>query len=182
MHVAGGDNRLVKLLSQPHNLPVNLHDILHGVDIRHPLRLDHKAVVAKWLYFQIVIKTHQSGDLRVGLFLQKRPVKLPRLAGAPQNQAFPVLRKQALGNPRSSGKISQMGLGHQPVKIHAPHIVLRQNDRMVGRQLFDDVGTRLPSGIDLCKGSDAFFCHHGNQLHENLRCRLRVVHRSVMIL
>ena len=182
MHVAGSGDRLVELLSQPYNLPVDLHDILHGIYIRHPLRLNHKAVVAKRLYFQIVIKIHKPCDLRVGLFLQKRPVKLPRLAGAPQNQPLPVLRKQALGNPRSSGKISQMGLRYQTVKVHTPHIVLRENDRMVGRQLSDNIGTRFPSGIDLCKGCNSFLCHHGNQLHEDFRRRLRVVHRPMVVL
>ncbi len=182
MHVTGGDNRLVKLLSKPHNLPVNLHDILHGVDIRHPLRLDHKAVVAKRLYFQIVIKIDKSCDLRVGLFLQKRTVKLPRLAGAPQNQPLPVLRKQALGNPRPPRKVGQMGLRHKPVKIHAPHIVLRQNNCVVGRQFFDDIGTCLSSGVDLRQCGNPFLRHHGNQLHENLRRRLRVVHRPVVVL
>ncbi len=149
MYVAGGHNKLVKLLSQPHNLPVDLLYVLHGGNVRCPLRLDHKPVVAKRLDFQIIIKIHKPCYLRVGLLLQKRPVKLSRLAGASQNQSLPVLRKKALWYSGSSGKIRQVGLRHQTVQIHAAHIVFRQNDRMIGRQLFDDIGTGLSPLVDL---------------------------------
>ena len=182
MHVTGGGHRLVKLLSQPHNLPVDLLNIIHGRDIRRPLRLNHKVVVPQRLYFQIIIEIHKPRNLCIGFFLQKRPVKLPRLTGAPQNQPLPVLRKQALRNPRSSRKVGQMGLRHETVKVHAPHIVLRQNDRVVGRQLFDNIGTCLPPRIHLCKRMDPLLSHHGNQLHKNFRRGLRIIHRPVMVL
>ncbi len=141
MHVTGSRHRLVELFPQPHDLPVDLHDIFHGIYILHPLGLDHELVVAKRLDLQIIIEIHKSGDLRIRLPLQKRTIKLPRLAGAAHDQPFPVLIQKALRNPRPSGKISQMGQGDQPIQVHPSHIVFGQDDAVIGGQFLYNAGT-----------------------------------------
>ena len=109
MYVTSSRHRLVELLPQPHDLPVDLHDIFHGIYILHPLGLDHEPVVTQRLNLQIIIEIHKSGNLRIRLPLKKRTIKLSRLAGAAHDQTFPVLIQKTLRNPRPSGKISQMG-------------------------------------------------------------------------
>ena len=70
MHITGGHHRLMKLLSQFHNAPVHILNILQGLDAAHPFRRNHKFIVPHRLDLQIVIKIYNSGYLHITLAVQ----------------------------------------------------------------------------------------------------------------
>ena len=91
MHVAGCHHRFVKLLAQLYDLTVDCFDIFHRIDVGKLLGFDHVPVISKRLNLQVIIKAHESGDFRVRLSVKQRAVQFSGLAGASENQSFPVL-------------------------------------------------------------------------------------------
>ena len=83
MNVAGRHNGLSEFLTQRHNPPVHVHNILPAVNGGYFFRGNHKLIVSHRLDFQIIVKIYNPCDFRIRLSVQKRPVKLPGLAGAP---------------------------------------------------------------------------------------------------
>ena len=77
MNVAGSHHRLMKLLSQLHNLPVHVPDVFHGINIPDLFGSDHKFIIPARLYFQVVIKIDKSCNLHIALTVQQGTVKLP---------------------------------------------------------------------------------------------------------
>ncbi len=182
MHVAGSHHRLPELLSQFHNTAVDILNILHGADTAHPVRGNHKFIVSQRLKFQIIVKIHNPCNLHFTLLIQQRPVQLPCLTGAAQNQPVPVLHNQALGNSGMSSRIiGQMGLRHQPVKIDPSQVVFRQNDGMVGGKLFDQIHAGRPQFVQLRQVVNPPAFQHLNQLQENPCGAFRIIHCPVMI-
>ena len=183
MHITGGHHRLVELLSQRNNPPVDIPDILLGLDIPELLRLDHERVVPHRLNLQIIIEIHQSGDLDIRLPVQERPVQLPRLAGAAQDQPFPVLFHEALGYPWHLLKIGQMGLADQPIQVDAAQVIFRQNDGMISKQLLNKIHAVFSHIIQGGKRCNLMLVRqHFDKFNKNVRCALRVIHRPVMAL
>ena len=80
MHIAGRTHRLVKLLAEGNDLPVDIHQVIHRLH-RALLIPQHKHVVSERLDLQIVIKLHELRKLRIRHAPQDRLIKLPRLAG-----------------------------------------------------------------------------------------------------
>ena len=62
MDITGSHNRLVELLSQLHDLFVDLDQVFLGVDGIVLLILDHEHIVPKRLDFQIIVKAYQPCD------------------------------------------------------------------------------------------------------------------------
>ena len=80
MNVAGSTDRFSELVSQFHDLLVNVDQIL--LRIHSALFIpEHKAVVAQRLNFQVVIEPDQSGDLRIGPAPKQCLIQFPRLTG-----------------------------------------------------------------------------------------------------
>ncbi len=147
MYVAGGNHRLVELLSQLHDPFVDVLDVLKGMYVSYPLRRNHEFVVAHRLNLQIVIEIYDSGYLHIALSVQQSSIKLSRLACAAQNQPLPVLLHQTLGQSGMPAMIvSQMGLGHNPIEIDSAQIIFCQNDGMVGGKLL----CQLHIGLSQC--------------------------------
>ena len=80
MHIAGRTHRLVKLLAEGSDLPIDIHQVIHRLH-RALLIPQHKHVVSERLDLQIVIKLHELRKLRIRHAPQDRLIKLPRLAG-----------------------------------------------------------------------------------------------------
>ena len=148
MNVAGGADRLVKLLSKLHNPLIQINQILAGLH-RALLVPQHKFIVAKRLNLQVIIEIHNLVNLGVGTAPKQRLEQFPRLAGRADNQPFPVLVQHAFRDSGPSGVVVQMGHGHQTVEIHPSHIVLRQDDNVVGGQLLDAVRIQGAQLIEL---------------------------------
>ena len=91
MHVTGSHDRLVELFTKAHDLPVQIHDIFHGINRSYLVTFYHKGIVPKWLDFQIIIEIHNLRNRLIRLSIQKCPVKLPGFTGASHDQSFPVL-------------------------------------------------------------------------------------------
>ena len=65
MDVTGSHYRLIKRLSQLHNLPVDFLKVflcLNIITVRIP---EHKGVVSNGLDFQIIIEIYDSGNLSI---------------------------------------------------------------------------------------------------------------------
>ena len=62
MHVAGGNHRLIELLTQAYDLTVDLLKILLGLYFADLLAVDHKGIVSKRLDFQIIIVIYNPCD------------------------------------------------------------------------------------------------------------------------
>jgi len=108
MYITGSHYGLVELFSQLHDPAVDILDILYGIDRPDFLRSDHELIVATGLDLQVIIEFYQPGDLRIRLPIKQCPVQFSRLTGASQDQTFPVLHHQTLGNPGMLVKIGQM--------------------------------------------------------------------------
>ena len=91
MHVTGSHDRFVELFAKMHDLPVQIHDIFHGIDGSHLVTFYHKSIISKRLDFQIIIEIHDLCDGLIRLSIQKCPVKLSGFAGASHDQSFPML-------------------------------------------------------------------------------------------
>ena len=181
MYVAGGYHRLIVLLSQLHDPPVDVLNILDGIDQTDFFIVDHEGVVSRGLDLQIIIKIHNPRDIRLALFIQQGAVQLSRLAGASQDQPLPALLQEAFGNSGPFRIIVQMGLGNQPVQVHAPRVVLRQDDGMVGGKAFDDVRVGIAQRVHFFQGVPSVLLQHFTEADENLRRGLRIIHRSVVV-
>ena len=73
MHIAGSADRLIKLLTEGHDLPVDVHQVIHRPH-RALLISQHKHVVSERLDLQIVIKLHELRKLRIRHTAQDRLV------------------------------------------------------------------------------------------------------------
>ena len=181
MHITGGNHRFLELFSQLHNLPVKVLNIFLRLHRLHLFRCNHKFIVSHRLDFQIVIEIHQPRNLRVGGTVQQCPVQLSRLTGTAQKKSLPVFHKETLGHTGTPVVIGEMGLRNQPVQVHPPDVVLRQNDGVIGSHLLNDVRVGLPHGVDFCQSIRPLLQEHLAQFNENLRGTFRIVHRTMMI-
>ena len=181
MNVTGCNDRLVELLAELDDPPVDLLYVLDGINAPDLLRGDHELIVPAGLYLKVIIEIYQSGNLHIALSVQKRTVKLSRLAGAAEDQPLPILHHKALRYPRMTVEIGQMRLRNQAVQVDSPEIVLGKNDRVVGRQLSDQVHARRAHRIHLTECGNFLLRKHLDKLDKNPRCTLRVIHRPVMI-
>ena len=64
MHIAGRTHRLVKLLAEGNDLPVDIHQIIHCIH-RALLIPQHKHVVSQRLDLQIIVELHDLRKLHV---------------------------------------------------------------------------------------------------------------------
>ena len=74
-----------------------------------------------------------------------------------------------------------MGLGNQPVQVYPSGVVLCQNDGMVGGKALNDVRVGIAQRVHLFQGILSVLMKHPAEADKNLRRRLRVVHRPVMV-
>ena len=80
MHIAGRTHRLVKLLAEGNDLPIDIHQVIHRLH-RALLIPQHKHVVSKRLDLQIIVELHDLRKLHIRDTAQDRLIKLTRLAG-----------------------------------------------------------------------------------------------------
>ena len=97
MHVAGRHNGLAQFVRNRNDLSVDIFNILHTGDfikflvlfgifgVRVGMRRNHKAVVARRLNFQIIVKRGDFQNFLFGAFLQNRAIQFPRLARRADN-------------------------------------------------------------------------------------------------
>ena len=99
MHIAGRTHRLVKLLAEGNDLPVDIHQVIHRLH-RALLIPQHKHVVSKGLDLQIIVELHELRKLCIRYTPQDRLIKLSRLAGRSDDQPLPVLVQHTFRDPR----------------------------------------------------------------------------------
>ena len=153
MDVAGGDHRLVQVLAQLDDGPV---EVLDPLDAVHPAFPDHILVVAQGLDLQQVVVGGDLFQLLVGAALHHGPVQLTGFAGRGDDQPFPVLVQQAAGHPRLFEKVIQMGPADDLVQVFQPGLVLDQQDDVV--ILFaQHLPVAAQSGVDAPDVGDLLF-------------------------
>ena len=172
MHVAGGADRLPELLAEPHDLPVDLPEILLHMHAA-PRLPEEIVVVARGLDLQIIVVIHDPGDLRVALSGKDRRIELPCRAGRAQDQAVAVLVEQALRYPRAQLEIVQMRLRDQGVEISAPGLIFREKDRVIILAVPDAVRRDRTGAVEIRKGLDSLPIHQIQQLQIHQRHALR---------
>ena len=99
MHIAGRTHRLVKLLTEGNDLPVDVHQVIHRLH-RALLIPQHKHVVSKGLDLQIIVEFHELRKLCIRYTAQDCLIKLSRLAGRSDDQPLPVLVQHTFRDPR----------------------------------------------------------------------------------
>ena len=107
MHITGRADRLVELLAEGDDLPVDVHEIIHRL-YRALLVPQHEHVVSERLDLQIIVEFYDLRKLRIRNPAEDRLVKLSRLTGRADDQTFPVLIQHTLRDPRSSREILQV--------------------------------------------------------------------------
>ena len=73
MHIAGRTHRLVKLLAEGNDLPVDIHQVIHCLH-RALLIPQHKHVVSQRLDLQIIVELHDLRKLCIRYTPQDRLV------------------------------------------------------------------------------------------------------------
>ena len=69
MYITGCHYRFIKPFSKRNDPAVYISDILFTVYISDSVTLDHKTVIPKGLYFQIIIEIHDSCNPFLRLFV-----------------------------------------------------------------------------------------------------------------
>ena len=152
MHITGGDHRLIILFSQRHNPFIHFLNIFDGIYIPDLFLIDHEFIISGRLYFQIIIKIHYPGYIRIAFFVQQGPVQLPGLTGTAEYQPFPAFLEQALWHAGPLRIIGQVGFRYQFIQIHSPRIVFSQNNSMIGRQFFYNIRIGISQGVHFGQG------------------------------
>ena len=75
-----------------------------------------------------------------------------------------------------------MGMGNQPIQVDPPHIVGRQDDGVMGRELLDIVCRAASQSVYLIQRLDAAIPKHLDKLHKNLSRTGGIIHGPVVIL
>ena len=182
MHITGSHYRLIKLLSQLNDLLIDLNQVFLRVDGIILLILDHKPVISQRLDLQIIIKIHQSCDLRLRCIPKQCLVKLTGLAGASNEQSIPVCFKYTLGNSWLMVKIFDMGLAYQLVQIDPACFITHKDHGMISRQLFDGIRRNLSLFIQLIHIKNISFPAHFHKFLENTCRTLCIIHCSVVMI
>ncbi len=138
-------------------------------------------VVPQGLDLIIIIKIRQLRDGLLGFLIQDRLKQFSGLAGASDDQPFPVLVQQAFRNPGPTGKIFQVGGRDQLVQVITADVIFHQDDNMVGGELADRILVGISKLVDAFQGGNVSVFEHLHELYKNLCRSSRVVHRPVMI-
>ena len=180
MHVAGSAYQLIKLHAKFNNPLIDFYQVVFRLH-RALLVPEHEGVVAKRLYLQIIVEIHKPCNLSVRRAAQQRLVQFPGLAGRADDQAFPVLIKDTLGDPGPSGIIFQVGPAHQTVEVDTSDIILGKDDYMVGGQLADGIGIHCAHSVKALQVGNAPVPEHPDKRGEYLsRCPC-IIHCPVMV-
>ena len=148
--VAGSDHRLAQLLAQRHDAPVEVPQLLLAFRQSLP---EHEGVIADRLNFQIIVEGRDALDLLVGPVGGHGPEQLARLAGAADNQPFPVLLDIETGHVGVAVEIADVAVGDQVVQVLHALLGLAQKDDMIALAhalSFDDL-------IQILQGIRALF-------------------------
>ena len=105
MNITGGHNRLIQLVRQIDNLPV---DILQLFVARYLSRIDEKTVIGKGLYFQIIIWIRYPKELLFFLSLENCTVNLTGFTSASQDKTLSVFCQNGFWYSRPFIEIFQM--------------------------------------------------------------------------
>ena len=181
MHITGSKHRLVQLLSQFDNLPVQILQIFFRLDVFSVFLTDHKCIIADWLNLQIIIKVRNTNNFLFCFSFQNCLEQFSRFTGRSQNQSLPVLLYGTLRDTGSSVVILQMRPGYQTVQIDSSNLILCQNNGMIGRKLLDLFQRSASQLIDAVQVKDILFCQHLYKFQKNLCCTFRIVHCTVMV-
>ena len=128
MNVACRRNRLASEPANLANFPVQFLKFLFSGDFAIT---NQKFIVSARLYLKIVIERCDLQQIIHFCAIEHRPVQLSRLAGGPQNQAFPEFDQCRTGNSGCAVKVLDMGQRNQSVQIPKPNHILSQQDNVV---------------------------------------------------
>ena len=141
MHVAGGADGLVQLLAQLDDGAVEVPQFLFGSHI--PIA-QHEHIIADGLDLQIIVKRGDPPQFRPVLVIRHRPEELAGFAGRADEQPLPVRHQFRLGNDGHPLEILQVGGGDQLIQVLETHLVLGDDDDMLGETVgFAALGTQL---------------------------------------
>ena len=153
MHVTGGNDRLVQILTQLDDGAVELLDPLLAVHLAVPhhigvvaQRLDLKDIVVGGDFFQFLV----AGAVHDGA------IQLACLTGAGEQQAVTVLVQQAAGHAGLFEEVVDVRLADDFVQVLQTHLVFDQNDEMVVF-LFQHLTVAAKTGVDFADLRYLFF-------------------------
>ena len=175
--VAGRHHRDAELVAQ---LDDRLVEILQLGGRLDGAIFHHEGVVADRLHLQIVVEAGDAGKLLPALARHNGAKQLACLAGAADQQPFPVLDQLALGDERVLFKVFEVGHRHQLVEVFEPHLVFDQQDQVMGFELprvrADQRGVDLLDAVDVV--SLPHILHHAE---EDFGQRLGIVAGAVVV-
>ena len=92
-----------------------------------------------------------------------------------------MLHEKALGDSRFFEEIFEVGVADHGIQIHSSCIVLCQKHAVMCSQPLYDIRIAVTERVDLLKGIRASLLQHRQELSEDPRRTLRVIHRAVMV-
>ena len=108
MNITGCHYRFMELLPQLDNPSVQIPQIFFRCYIIPVFIPNHKHIIADGLYLQIVIKFHQTGNLRIRCISDNSLKQFTCFAGRTDHQTLLILQIYTFGNSRTSVIIIQM--------------------------------------------------------------------------
>ena len=127
MDVTGGDNGLIKLLTEAHYAPVELTKLLL-VFCSGVFPLQHKAVVADRLNLKIVVKLRKTAQLKPASVVCYKAEYLARFTCRTDYKPLPVLHKQTFRHDWIPSEILQMALCNDFIQIFYACLVFYKDD------------------------------------------------------
>ncbi len=121
MHVAGGNNRLIRLAA---DLEYAAVIVLQNGDIADNTVINKKAVIAQGLNFKIIVERRYAAKLGIARSVHDSAIQFTHSAGRAYEQAIAVLNEQALGHGRGLVEIFKIRLRYELIKVFKADLIL----------------------------------------------------------
>ena len=180
VNIAGGNHRFAQLLSQPHNGPVKVSQILI---VFHRALGDHKPVVTNGLNLQKVIKARNPQQFVPTAVVHHSPEQLAGFTGGAHKDTLPPFDQLTLGDTGHTLIVFQMGIGDQPVEIPEARIILCVENNMPCLQRRNFIaGLHAGHGlVDLRHTCNALLLQHLEEPFQHIANRHGIIHCPMVV-
>ena len=181
MYISGSYHRFSEFPSQGYDPLIQIPKILLRLHRGHLAVVDQMPVVGCRLDLQIIVKTYDTGNLRIAPAVQKGLIQLPSLAGRPQQQALTMLLDLTERDSGETVEILDMGIGDQTVQIHPSCLIFYKDRSVKCMRLMDRIHGLMSAAVQFLYRMDPRLMHHFHQGYKDLRGHIRVITRPVMM-
>ena len=180
VHVAGRDNGLSELVAQLYNRAVETSKLL--LVLCHAL-LQHEAVVADGLNFQVIVKFRDALELGPALVIDNGLKELARLAGRADDEPLAPPEKLRLRHDGHALKILEVAVGNEAVEVPEANRIFGEHDDVLCPAV-KNAAARAKlrhAGIHGAERMHALFVKHFPEAHHEIAAGDRVIGGPVVV-